>query len=205
MFRPLSFRFRLPTRAALGLILLSTVLAASRSEAQPKGTLPFPEARLTAPMVRKVSAVMRAWDPTPGLGARLTGGDVGMSPEKFKALPDSQKERIIVENRRRAEAKHKEGEKQISQLMVGSLADRTAAAERIPALKAALGRSGLSASEFVQVFHAYNQAMVYVITEEGFPDAVRPLPPGTRHDNVALIRPMTKAEELWTVMGLTGR
>jgi hypothetical protein len=207
MSHTFGFRFRPSAPVVLGLILISAVLPASRGGAQGNASgaaARLPDYRLTEAMVRKISTVMREWDPTPDLGSRLSGGDVGMSPERFKALPDSQKERIIVENRRRAEAKFKEGEKQLSTLSVGTLADRTAAAERIPALKAALGRAGLATSEFVQGFRAYQSAMLHVVTEENAPESVRPLSPGIHQDNVSLIRPMTKSEKLWTVMGLTG-
>ena len=95
--------------------------------AKPKAAQ-LPDYRLTQPMVRKVSAVMREWDPMPSLGARMLGGHVGMSKEQFEALPDSQQERRMAENMDRARAKQKEGEQQIGQLLVGGLPDRTTAA-----------------------------------------------------------------------------
>ena len=84
---------------------------------------------------------------------------------------------------------------------MGSLADRVAAAERIPALKAAIGKAGLSTSEFVQAYNGYHRAMIYVLSEEFGPQ--NPLPPGIRQDNVKLFKAMEKAEPLWTPLGLT--
>jgi hypothetical protein len=210
MFHQSAIRYRPVLRSVTSLICLALPLLACRGEAQskasseaakPVATQRIPEYRLTAPMVRKVSSVMREWGPVGGLGALMFGGDLGMSKEEFEALPDSTQERIMVENMNRAEAKEKEGRKQIEQLLVGKLADRTAAAERMPALKAALAKAGLSASEFVQAFDAYNTAMNHVLTEENFPEAVRPLEPGVRKDNVDLIRPMEKSENLWSYLG----
>ena len=192
---PYSPVFRLPptVRATLGIMLLALSLPDGRSEAQSKTTQAMPDYRLTEPMVRKVSAVMREWDPTSTMGARVLGGHAGMSKEQFEALPDSQKQRIMAENMGRADAKKKEGEKQIGQLLVGSMEDRIAAAERIPALKTAIGKSGLATAEFVQAYNGYHRAMSYVLSE------------GIRQDNVKLFKTMEKAEALWTPLGLTKR
>ena len=203
------FRARPSVRWIPSLVLLA-LLAACQGEAQStsssaaarsKAPQRIPEYRLTAPMVRKVSAVMREWNPVGGIGALMFGGHEGMSKEQFEALPDSSQERIMVENMKRAEAREKEGRKQVEQLLVGSLAERTAAAERMPPLKTAIAKAGLSTSEFVSAFDAYHWAMNQVLTEENFPEAARPLQPGIRKDNVDLIRPMSKTENLWSYLG----
>ncbi len=210
MSYPSAIRFRPVVGSIARLVFLLLPLVACRGEAQsngssaaarPKATKPIPEYRLTAPVIRKVSAIMREWNPVGGLGALMFGGDLGMPKEQFEALPDSAQSRIIGENMVRADAREKEGRKQIEGLLVGSLADRAAAAERIPALKAAMAKAGLSPSDFVAAFNAYNFAMNQVDTEESFPDAAGPLQPGVRKDNVDLIRPLAKSEDLWSYLG----
>jgi hypothetical protein len=211
---PSGFRFQPSVRAALGLILLAAGLPAFRGEAQDRASntatkrpaaQSVPDHRLTEAMVRKVSTVMRDWNPTPDLEAMLGLTDVamGMSKEKFEALPESTQVRIMVEKTASAKAKYKEGEQQVHSMVPGSLADGVAAAERIPALKAALRKAGFSTREYVQAYRAYHHAMGYVLSEEFGPG--RPLPAGPRQDNVNLFRTMSKAEELWTPLGLTGK
>jgi hypothetical protein len=124
-----------------------------------------------------------------------------MPKEQFEALPDSTQQRIIGENMTRADAREKEGRKQIEKLLMGSFADRTAAAERMPALKAAIAKAGLSTKEFVSAFYEYHYSMDYLLGEENFPESVRPLEPGARKDNVDLMRPMAKNENLWSYLG----
>jgi hypothetical protein len=133
----------------------------------------------------------------------LTDVAMGMSKEKFEALPESTQVRIMVEKTASAKAKYKEGEQQVHSMVPGSLADGVAAAERIPALKAALRKAGFSTREYVQAYRAYHHAMGYVLSEEFGPG--RPLPAGPRQDNVNLFRTMSKAEELWTPLGFTGK
>jgi hypothetical protein len=212
MSYPSGIRFQPTVRAALGLILLATGLPACRGEAQDRASntatkrpAAVPDQRLTEPMVRKVSTVMRDWNPTPDLEAMigLTDVGIGMSKEKFEALPDSEQVRIMVENTARAKAKYREGEQQVHSMVPGSLAEGVAAAERIPALKAALRKAGFSTREYVQAYRAYHHAMGYVLSEEFGPG--RPLPAGARQDNVNLFRTMSKVEELWTPLGLTGK
>jgi hypothetical protein len=205
------YRSRRSVRAALGLVLLAAGLPACRSEAQSNatgaaatsGASQVPAYRLTEPMVRKVSTVLREWDPTPDLEAMLALTDVGigMPKEKFEALPADSQALILIESRNRATKKFREGEKQLQSLTVGSLSDRTRSAERIPALKTALGRAGYSTREFVQAFNAYYEAMGHVLREEFGPQP--PPPPGIPQDNVNLFRTMSKAEQLWTSLGLT--
>lgn len=210
MSQPSAIRYRPVVGSVALLICLALPLLACRGEAQSKASSAaakpgasqrIPEYRLTQPMVRKVSSIMREWNPVGGLGALMFGGDLGMPKEQFEALPDSAQQRIVGENMLRADAKEKVGRKQIEQLLLGSLAERTAAAESMPALKTAITKAGLSSNEFVAAFDAYNTAMNHVDTEESFPDAVRPLQPGVRKDNVDLIRPMAKAEDLWSYLG----
>jgi hypothetical protein len=71
----------------------------------------------------------------------------------------------------------------------------------IPALKAALGKHRLSAREFIPAYRASHWAIGYVLREEFEPG--KPLPPGVRQENVTLFRAMSKAEPLWTPLGLT--
>jgi hypothetical protein len=127
--------------------------------------------------------------------------NIGMPKEKFEALPDSEQVKIMIESTTRAKAKYREGEQQIYTLMNGSAADGVKAVERIPALKAALGKSRLSAREFIPAYRAYHWAMGYVLGEEFGPG--KPLPPGVRQENVTLFRAMSKSEPLWTLLGLT--
>jgi hypothetical protein len=82
-----------------------------------------------------------------------------------------------------------------------SLAEAVAAAEGIPALKAAYRKAGLSASEFVTAHNAYNGAMGYALSEEFGPQP--PLPAGIKQDNANLFNAMSKTEVLWTPFGLT--
>lgn len=204
MSHPSVARDRSVVPAVVRLLCMALPLLACRGEAQSKpvsAEAKLAEYRLTEPMVRKISGIMREWNPIGGLGALMFGGDLGMSKEEFEALPDSTQERILVENRNRAEKKEKEGRKQIEQLLFGKFAERTAAAERIPALKAAIAKAGLSSGEFVQAFYAYHFAMNHLIGEENFPEATRPLQPGVRKDNVDLIRPIAKSDDLWSVLG----
>ncbi len=204
MSRPSAIRYRPALPAIASLIYLGLPLLACRGEAQSKPVSSdgkFAEYRLTEPMVRKISGIMREWNPVGGLGALMFGGDLGMSKEEFEKLPDSTQERMIVENMNRSEKKEKEGRKQLEQLLFGKHAERTAAAERIPALKAAIAKAGLSSGEFVDAFYAYHFAMDYLMGEEGFPEATRPLQPGVRKDNVDLMRPMNKSEDLWSFLG----
>lgn len=204
MSQPFPIRYRPVPPAIAGLICLALPLLACQGEAQSKPVssgAKFQEYKLTQPMVRKISGIMREWNPVGGLGALMFGGDLGMSKEEFEKLPDSTQERIIVENMNRSEKKEKEGRKQIEQLLFGEHAQRTAAAERIPALKAAIAKAGLSSGEFVDAFYAYHFAMDYLLGEEGFPEAMKPLQPGVRKDNVDLMRPMNKSEDLWSFLG----
>lgn len=196
--------------AALGIILLMTGVSACRGEAQSNASRPAAQSgagvsdiRLTESAVRKVSAVLRGWDPTPDIEAMLALTDVGigMPREKFEALPADSQAVIMIESRNRATKKFREGEQQLHSLTTGSLPDRTRAADRIPALKTALGRAGFSTSEFLPAFNAYYQAMGHVLREEFGPQP--PPPPGIRQDNVNLFRTMSKAEQLWTSLGLT--
>jgi hypothetical protein len=204
MSRPSAVRYRTVVPAVARLICLALPLLACRGEAQSKPAsagAKFEEYRLTEPMVRKISAIMREWNPIGGLGAQMFGGDLGMAEEEFEKLPDSTQSRIIGENMTRADKREKEGRKQIEQLLFGKAAERTAAAERTPALKAAIAKAGLSTGEFIEAFYAYHFAMDHLIGEEGFPEATRPLQPGVRKDNVDLMRPMNKSEDLWNILG----
>ena len=73
------YRSRRSVRAALGLVLLVAGMPACRSEAQSNatgaaaksGASQVSDYRLTEPVVRKVSTVLREWDPTPDLEAML--------------------------------------------------------------------------------------------------------------------------------------
>jgi hypothetical protein len=193
-------------QCTLSLAVLALPSLACQGEAQsrsPQAVQEMEEYRLTAPMVRKVSAVMREWNPVGGLGALMFGG-TNMTEAQFEALPEAEQERILVEGRRQAEAKEEEGRKLIGKLLTGNLAQRTAEADQIPALKAAITHAGLSTPEFVAAFVAYHSAMDHLFGEEmraSSGEALPPMPPGIRKDNVELIRPMEKAESLWTYMG----
>jgi hypothetical protein len=199
------------SRAVLGVILLMTGLPACRGEAQSNpsrtaaqsGAGAVSDFRLTESVVRTVSAVLRQWDPTPDIEAMLALTDVGigMSREKFEALPADSQALVMIESRNRATKKFREGEQQLHSLATGSLPGRIRAAEGIPALKAALGRAGLSTREFLPAFHAYYQAMGHVLREEFGPQP--PPAPGIARDNVNLFRTMSKTEQLWTSLGLT--
>jgi hypothetical protein len=194
-------------QCTLSLAVLALPSLACRGEAQsrsPKAVQEMEEYRLTALMVRKVSAVMREWNPVGGMGALLFGGGTNMTEAQFEALPEAEQERIVVEGQRQAEAKEQEGRKLIEKLLRGTLAERIAEADRIPALKAAIAHAGLSTREFVPAFVAYHSAMDHLFGEEmraSSGEALPPMPPGIRKDNVELIRPMEKAESLWTYMG----
>jgi hypothetical protein len=179
-------------------ILLALVLVATPARAVQS---PVPEPPLTADMVRKVSAIMKEWNPVPTMGSRLVGGTGGMPKEKFAALPDSAKQRIMAEEMGKAEAKQKEGEKQLSALMKGSLADRVAAINKIPALSAALSKAGMSPGDFIPPYVSYYRAMAYLLSEEGFPEGTKPLPAGVRKDNTDLMRPMLRSREIWNPIG----
>jgi hypothetical protein len=212
MSYPSRIQFRPSVEAALALALLATGLPALRGEAQTRASstaarpkaVRLPDYRLTEPMVRKVSEVMRVWDPTPGLADRMfVTADPGMPKEQFEALPDSQQVMILIESKRRADEKYKEGERQIYSMVGVSLADGVAAAEGIPALKAAYQKAGLSASEFVKAYNAYHGAMSYTLSGEFGPQPA--LPAGIRQDNATLFEAMSKAEPLWTPLGPTER
>ena len=124
-----------------------------------------------------------------------------MPKAQFEALPDSQQVAIMVESKRRADEKYKEGERQICSMVGVSLTDAVAAAQGIPALKAAFGKAGLSASKFVKAYNAYHGAMGYALSEEFGPQPV--LPAGIRQDNATLFKAMSKMEPLWTPLGVT--
>jgi hypothetical protein len=199
-----------PSRFTLLLTLLAAGLPALRGEAQTRATSTaakpsagrIPEYRLTEPMVRKVSEIMREWDPTPDLADRMfVSADPGMPKEQFEALPDSEQVMILLESKRKADEKYKEGERQIYSMLGVSLAEAVAAAEGIPALKAAYRKAGLSASEFVTAHNAYNGAMGYALSEEFGPQPA--LPAGIKQDNANLFNAMSKTEVLWTPFGLT--
>ena len=204
------FRIRPSLRAALALAFLATGLSAIRVEAQSKASntaakpkaARLPDYQLTEPMVRKISEIMREWDPTPDLADRMfVTADPGMPKEQFEALPDSEKVMIMLESKRKADEKYKVGERQIQSMVGVSLADGVAAAEGIPALKAAYRKAGLSAGEFVKAYNAYDGAMGHVLRQEFGP---QPAPPtAIRRDNAALFDRMSNAEVLWTPIGLT--
>lgn len=200
----MSYNLRSIIPIAVGLLAAVAPLeGAVAQNASGRNPPPFPEYRLTPEMVRKVSGIMKQWNPTPGLGAVISGGDIGMPKAKFDALPENEKERILVANMERNRSKQKEGERLVLQLTSGTMASRLATADRIPELKVALGPSGLAMNEFLQALHAYNAATVRILIEEEAPESIQPLPAGVRKDNVATIRPMTTSEKLWTVMGVT--
>ncbi|HYC33806.1 MAG TPA: hypothetical protein VEB59_16065 [Gemmatimonadales bacterium] len=210
MSRSLRFRPCLSLPATVALALAATALPATRGEAQGSASTTaakpkagrIPEYRLTEPMVRKVSAILSEWDPTPSMADRMfVSADPGMPKEDFEALPDSQQVMILIESQRRAEEKYKEGERQLMSMAGVGLAEGVAAAEGIPALKAAYRKAGLSASEFVTAYNAYNGAMTRSLTEEFGPQP--PLPAGIRRDNAVLFETMSKTEALWTPLGLT--
>jgi hypothetical protein len=196
-------------RTVLQCILSLTVLPslACLGEAQTRSTQTSQDIgnyRLTAPMVRKVSAIMREWNPVGGLGALMFGAGTSMTEAEFNKLPEEEQSRILAESRQKAEAKEEEGRKMIEKLLVGSLDQRVAEADLIPPLKAAIAHAGLSTREFVPAFVAYHSAMDHLQGEEmqaSYDDTVRPLQPGILKDNVELIRPMEKSESLWTYLG----
>jgi hypothetical protein len=191
----------------LSLAVLALPTLACSGEAQsrtPKAAQELEEYRLTAPMVSKVSAVMREWNPVGGVGALMFGGGTNMTEAQFEALPEAEQSRVLAESRQKAEAKEEEGRKMIGKLLTGNLAQRTAEADRIPALKAAITHAGLSTREFVAAFASYNSAMDHLLGEEmraSSGQALVPVPPGVRKDNVEVIRPMEKADSLWTYLG----
>jgi hypothetical protein len=186
-------------------LALPTLACSGEAQSRtPKAAQEMEEYRLTALMVRKVSAVMREWNPVGGLGALMFGGGTNMTEAQFEALPEAEQERILVESRRKAEAKEEEGRKMLGKLLTGDLAQRTAEADRIPALKVAITHASLSTREFVAAFAAYNSAMDHLLGEDmkaSSGEAAPALQPGVRKDNVELIRPMEKSESLWTYLG----
>jgi hypothetical protein len=202
-------RSAITARTVVQCVLSVTVLPtlACRGEAQSRSSNAsggIAEYRLTAPMVRKVSAVMREWNPVGGLGALMFGEGTGMTEAEFNKLPEEEQSRLLVESRRKAEAKEEEGRKMLEKLLVGTLDQRIGEADRIPALKTAIAHAGLSSREFVPAFVAYHSAMDHLQGEEmkaSYGEAVPPLRPGVFKDNVDLIRPMEKAESLWTYLG----
>ncbi len=208
MSYPSAIRFRPVVGSIARLVFLLLPLVACRGEAQsngssaaarPKATKPIAEYRLTAPVIRKVSAIMREWNPIGGLGALMFGGDIGMPKEQFEALPDSAQSRIIGENM--VEQTRGEGRAEADRGIAGRRPRGSAtAAERVPALKAAMAKAGLSPNDFVAAFNAYNFAMNQVDMRE-LPDAAGPLQPGVRKDDVDLIRPLAKSEDLWSYLG----
>ena len=210
MSYPFRFRYSPSVRAVLSVALLATGLPAVQGWAQSRASSAaskpkaarVSEYRLTEPMVRKVSEIMREWDPMPDMADRMFAtADPGMPKEQFEALPDSQQVMILIESKRRADEQYKEGERQIYSFVGVSPTDGAAAAEAIPALKAAFRKAGLSASQFVEAFNAYHGAMGYVLSEEFGPQS--PLPAGIQQDNATLFNTMSKAEPLWTPLGLT--
>jgi hypothetical protein len=205
----MSHRFTVKGLNVFQCILSLTVLPsiACLGEAQTRSTQTAQDIasnRLTAPMVRKVSAVMREWNPVGGLGALMFGQGTGMTEAEFNKLPEAEQSRVLAESRRKAEAKEEEGRKMIEKLLVGTLDERVAAADRIPALNAAIAHVGLSTREFVPAFVAYHSAMDHLQGEEMRASNGEPVPelrPGVFKDNIELIRPMEKSESLWTYLG----
>jgi hypothetical protein len=151
-----------------------------------------------------VSAIMREWNPVGGLGALMFGQGTGMTEAEFNKLPEAEQSRILAESRNKAEAREEEGRKLIEKLLMGTFDQRVAEADRITTLKAAIAHAGLSTREFVPAFAAYHSAMNQVQGEEMqtfYGDTLRPLQPGVLKDNVDLIRPMEKSENLWSYLG----
>jgi hypothetical protein len=197
---------RTVVRCTLSLTVLVLPTLACRGEAQSRSQAAqgMEDYRLTAPMVRKVSVVMREWNPVGGLGALMFGEGTGMTEAQFNKLPEEEQSRVLVESRSKAEAKEAEGRKMIEKLLVGTLDQRIAEADRIQALKTAIAHAGLSTREFVPAFVAYHSAMDHLQGEEmkaSYGEAVPQMRPGVFKDNVDLIRPMEKAESLWSYLG----
>lgn len=171
----------------LGLTLLVLPLLPCQGEAQsstpakpsqPTAARATELYRLTAEVVRKVSGVMREWNPQgPGF----------LHPEHDAA-------------------RWKEGTKLIHSLVGEARTGRTILIDRTPALKAAIARAGFGPKEFNAAFDAYIIAQDRIRgeemaeTEEEKRRFAPPLPPGTAKDNVELIRRMETEERLWSIV-----
>jgi hypothetical protein len=66
---------------------------------------------------------------------------------RLPRFPEAEQSRVLAESHQKAEAKEEKGRKMIGKLLAGNLAQRTAEADRVPALKAAITHAGLSTRE----------------------------------------------------------
>jgi hypothetical protein len=145
------------------------------SSREPAGA--SPQYRLTDPVVRKVAAVMREWDPK---GPPPSSADQAEQAAYF--------------------GKQTDAAVWVGKAANTSVAERTAEFDRIPELKAAIARAGLSTPEFAEAWLAYVSAKQYLMEEDAArktgDDPPTPLPPGVLKDNVELIRQMEREETL---------
>lgn len=188
---------RLLLRCLCGLALLTLPTTACRGDAQggsPHATTAASDARgpfdpKTYPLdeagVRKLAAVMRAWDPK---GPEPSSDD----PNGYVNTMARMRKGIDFENK-----------------VVLDLTERnsTATIESVPELRAAIAREGLSPREFAEMYLAYKTAeghlmvtglsqLAGAVAGTSTPTQTEPKPSGVFAANIALIQRMDKEEEL---------